>query len=78
MFRYALKLRYPNGRTFDYNRESDQRLDVGNEFDAFGRTWRIASDVPASRSRLDHASNPDAFLCYPTGESGLAGTAQGS
>lgn len=65
MFQYALKLRYPNGRTFDYHRESDQRLVLGHEFDAFGRTWRIASDVPRSRSNPDSQPRPDAFLCYP-------------
>ena len=69
MFQYALKLRYPNGRTFDYHRESDHRLAVGNEFDAFGRTWRIASDVPPARFSPLHLSRPEAFLCHPVGES---------
>jgi hypothetical protein len=68
MFQYALKLRYPNGRTFDYYRESDNRLAVGNEFDAFGRTWRIACDVPPTRFKPEYPSTPEAFLCHPVGE----------
>jgi hypothetical protein len=72
MFQYALKLRYPNGRTFDYHRESDHRLTVGNEFDAFGRTWRIASDVPPPRFSHENPSKPTAFLCRPVGEDGSA------
>jgi hypothetical protein len=68
VFLYALKLQYPNGRIFDYRRESEQRLGLGHEFDAFGRTWRIASDVPPSRSNPVSLSRADAFLCHPVGE----------
>lgn len=74
VFQYALKLRYPNGRIFDYQRESEHRLGVGNEFDAFGRTWRIACDVPLSRLNPVHPTKPKAFLCHPIGESGLEAT----
>ena len=68
MFQHLLKLRYPNGRTFDYYRETDQPLGVGHEFDAFGRTWRIESDVKPSRFTADLGSAADAFLCQPVGE----------
>ena len=74
VYQYALKLRYPNGRIFDYHRESELRLGVGNEFDAFGRTWRIECDVPPSRFNPEHPSKPEAFLCHPVGESGLRTT----
>ena len=67
VFQHLLKLRYPNGRTFDYYRETDQPLGVGHEFDAFGRTWRIESDVKPSRFASELAS-ADAFLCQPVGE----------
>jgi hypothetical protein len=68
VFQYALKLRYPNGRIFEYHRESEDRLGVGNEFDAFGRTWRIACDVPPSRFNQVYPANPEAFLCHPVGD----------
>ena len=76
MYQYALKLRYPNGRIFDYHRESELRLGVGNEFDAFGRTWRVACDVHPSRFSSERPSNLEAFLCHPVGESGLVRTTQ--
>ena len=69
VFHYALKLRYPNGRTFDYVRESDHPLDIGNEFDAFGRTWRIESDVKPSRFSVQQGALREAFLCHPVGDS---------
>jgi hypothetical protein len=71
VFQHLLKLRYPNGRTFDYFRESDQPLRIGQEFDAFGRTWRIESDVKPSRFASELGSLPDAFLCQPIGERAL-------
>ena len=67
MFQHLLKLRYPNGRTFDYYRETDHPLGVGHEFDAFGRTWRIESDVKPSRFDAG-AGLADAFLCQPIGD----------
>jgi hypothetical protein len=77
VFEYALRLQYPNGRTFDYHRESERPLGVGNEFDAFGRTWRIACDVPPSRFSSEYPSKLEAFLCHPVGASGLVRTTQG-
>ncbi len=68
VFQHLLKLRYPNGRTFDYYRESDHPVSIGQEFDAFGRTWRIERDVKPSRFTSDLGSAPDAFLCQPVGE----------
>lgn len=69
VFQYALKLRYPNGRIFDYLRESEHLLGVGNEFDAFGRTWRVACDALPSRFSSEYPSHVEAFLCHPVDES---------
>jgi len=71
VFQYALKLLYPNGRTFDYLYESERPLKVGHEFDAFGRTWQITGNVPPSRFSPVLVSEPEAFACRPLGESGL-------
>jgi hypothetical protein len=70
MFEYALKLWYPNGRSFDLLQESERPLKVGQEFDAFGHTWRIAGNIPPSRFRPDLVSEPQAFACHPVSESG--------
>ena len=71
VFQYALKLRYPNGRTFTYNQESEVPLVVGHEFDAFGRRWRIACKVPPTRLSPASLPSPEAFACDPLSESGL-------
>ena len=68
MFQHLLKLRYPNGRTFDYYRESDHPVSIGQEFDAFGRTWRVESDVKPSRFTVDLGPVGDAFLCHPVSD----------
>ncbi len=70
MFEYALKLWYPNGRSFDLLHESERPLKVGEEFDAFGHTWRIAGNVPrSSRFGPVLVSEPEAFACHPVSES---------
>jgi hypothetical protein len=71
VFQYALMLRYPNGRTFNYRQESERRLDVGDEFDAFGRTWRIECELPPTRLNPASLSSPKAFACDPLSESSL-------
>jgi hypothetical protein len=68
VFQYALKLRYPNGRTFDYVHASEGRIDVGHEFDVFGRRWRIAGTTPPSRSSRTFESDTEAFTCDPVSE----------
>lgn len=64
-------LRYPNGRTFNYRQESDRLLNVGHEFDAFGRTWRIERELLPTRLQRASLSSPKAFACDPLSESGL-------
>lgn len=68
VFEYAMKLCYPNGRSFDLIRESERPLEVGQEFDAFGHTWRIAGKVPPSRFQPILVSEPEAFACHPVSE----------
>jgi len=63
VFEYALKLQYPNGRTFDYLHASEGQIGVGHEFDVFGRRWRIAGTVPPSRASATFASDTEAFTC---------------
>ena len=71
VFQYALKLRYPNGRTFSYQQESEHPLSVGHQFEAFGRGWRIACKVRPTRMSPASLASPEAFACDPVGESGL-------
>jgi hypothetical protein len=71
VFQYALKLRYPKGRTFTYNQESEVPLVVGHEFDAFGRRWRIACKVPPTRPSPASLPSREAFACDPLSESSL-------
>jgi hypothetical protein len=71
VFQYALILRYPNGRTFTYNQESERPLRVGDEFDAFGRRWQIVGKVPPTRLSPASLPGPEAFACDPLSESGL-------
>jgi hypothetical protein len=71
VFEYALKLWYPNGRSFDLLHQSERPLEVGQEFDAFGRTWRIASNAPPSRFGPVRVPEREAFSCHPVSESGL-------
>jgi hypothetical protein len=82
VFQYALKLRYPNGRMFTYNRESERPLTVGDEFEVFGRRWRIAGKVAPTRHSPASLASPETFACDPLDESGphtsSAGTTTGS
>lgn len=69
MYEYALKLWYPNGRSFDLHHESERPLEIGQEFEAFGHTWRIAGNVPPTRFRPVLMSEPQALECHPVSES---------
>jgi len=55
---------------FTYNRESERPLSVGDEFDAFGRRWRIASKVVPTRLSPTSLASPESFACDPLSESG--------
>jgi hypothetical protein len=63
VFQYALKLRYPNGRMFTYNQERERPLSVGDEFDAFGRKWRITGRVAPTRLSPASLASPETFAC---------------
>ena len=62
---YTLTFRYPNGRTHEVEEEIQSRLAVGQEFERFGRTWRVASSS-VMRGRRPHVSlsEPEAIECY--------------
>jgi hypothetical protein len=70
VFEYELKLRYPNGRIFTYTKEGERPPGVGDEFDAFGRRWRIAGKVAPTRLSAASLAGPETFACEPLGESG--------
>lgn len=42
-----LMLKYPNGRVRDHELDADPALDVGSEFNLYGRRWRIDRMIPA-------------------------------
>jgi len=56
-------LRYPNGRAFPYLCESRVAPVVGDEFDVFGRRWRVTSRVSPTRLGAAYPPADETFSC---------------
>ena len=67
MRRVRLSLRYPNGRVHECSLD---RLDLvpGQEFELYGRRWRVDRVLPAERARTEaRPLRDESLLCLCVG-----------
>jgi hypothetical protein len=62
-----LALRYPNGRTHEAIVERDAPLEVGDEFELYGRRWRALQPL-GGRSRPQTSADRRPMLCFSVTE----------
>ena len=63
---FRLNLRYPNGRVHQLDYEGRERFHVGQEFEMYGRRWRVAYVGHSGRGRRDAESQ--LVTCLPLTE----------
>jgi hypothetical protein len=64
-------LEYPNGRRHEIDFESEQRLDVGDSFDLYGRRWRVMSVANPRKAGSRRYLDNDSIVCRPITHSPL-------
>jgi hypothetical protein len=64
-----LSLDYPNGRSHVIDHHGPQRFHVGQEFELYGRRWRIAAITRPRPKR--GVESPRVISCVPLTESAL-------
>jgi hypothetical protein len=66
-------LEYPNGRRHEIDFDDEQRLDVGDSFDLYGRRWRVISVVSPRKPGRPRYLETNAIVCRPVTSSPLSG-----
>ena len=66
-------LEYPNGRRHEIEFESDQRLEIGDQFELYGRRWRVISTTIPRKPGTRRYVESNAIVCRPINASPLTG-----
>lgn len=66
-------LEYPNGRRHEIEFESDQRLEIGDQFELYGRRWRVISTTIPRKPGTRRYVESNAIVCRPITASPLTG-----
>jgi uncharacterized Zn finger protein len=64
-------LEYPNGRRHEIEFDGEERLEVGDSFDLYGRRWRVTSVASPRRPGSRRYLATDAIICRPITNSPL-------
>jgi hypothetical protein len=58
-------LEYPNGRRHEIDFDGEQRLEVGDSFERYGRRWRVMSVASPRKAGSRRYLDNDAIVCRP-------------